>query len=404
MKKIYYVFIAITGLLIASAIVSCQKIKYNTINEAAYLRVFNDLNYTLTLANKDQPLPFLTMLIDPDISSNGTIKGAATIGDFLDVRSNYAPPYPAHAGNTGFRNLEYPGQDIVLVGPILNGYDLSSWAQVPSGKHHFMFISRPLSPTAFLNLAPETRSTKDKILIDTIVTLKPGEVYTMEALTPDANSNKVGLYLRNEQFTKQAFSDSLVYVNFYNLSSKGYWQKYLGVYDNNDYLGRNVSAIKDTMNVYLSLLYPDSISVDIVNNYMPVPGFNANYMGSIFRTTKDNRVSPYFSFPLFPDLGTNHINTKVYELFQFFAPGYSSNIHYPGPGVYNGQYPSYPYYTYLTCSWNDYTNGKTPNLIISIPSGNNNPESFGTINTIEIINGRTYTMTVQRKYAPPVIH
>jgi hypothetical protein len=43
-----------------------------------------------------------------------------------------------------------------------------------------------------------------------------------------------------------------------------------------------------------------------------------------------------------------------------------------------------------------------PGLVINIHSGTYNPRSFATVNTIEIINGRAYLTTVQRKYDPPI--
>lgn len=393
MKKLNIVLAAAIGILIVYSITGCQKVVYNTVNKAAYLRVFNDLNYALTVGNKDAPLPFLTMLIDPVIDSRGNITSAGIVGDHLDARTNYAPPFPAHAGNTGFKNVEYPGREHVLTGPILNGFDLSSWAQVPSGKHRIMFVSRPITADDFFTLDPATRN---KILVDTSINLDAGQVYTMETLNADANSNKVSLYLRNEQFVNMPFSDSLVYVNFYNLSSKGFWQKNLGVIDPGS--GQQVPEVKDTMNVYLSLLKPTYTTNASPGQDTSVVGYNAVYYTQVVRST-DNRLHPYHSFPLFPQPGSNYISNNMYELFEFYSPGHDDNR--LGPG-----YPpaGYPDFTGLICFGADYTQGQTPNLVISTPSGNYNPRSFGTINTIEIINGRTYLTTIQRKYDPPVIH
>lgn len=392
MKKLKIVFAAAISIVMLYSITGCQKQKYNTINKAAYLRVFNDLNYALTVDNKDAPLPFLTMLIDPVIDAKGNITGAGIVGDHLDARASYAPPYPAHAGNTGFRNTEYPGQEHVLVGPILNGYDLSSWAQVPSGKHRIMFLSRPITADSFFSLDPATRN---KILVDTIINLGAGNVYTMETLNASANSNKVSLYLRNEQFINMPFSDSSVYVNFYNLSSKGFWQKNYGVIDQGS--GAQVPEVKDTMNVYLSLLMPVTPSFPSPAQDTALVGFNSTYYAQVIRST-DNSLHPYYNFPLFPKPGSNRITNTMYELFEFYSPGHDENR--LGPGYPTGVYPDF---AGLICSGSDYTNGQTPNLIISTASGNYNPRSFGTINTIEIVNGIIYLTTIQRKYAPPVI-
>jgi len=43
-----------------------------------------------------------------------------------------------------------------------------------------------------------------------------------------------------------------------------------------------------------------------------------------------------------------------------------------------------------------------PNLLVNIHSGKNNPQTFATVNTLEVVNGRVYLTTIQRKYAPPV--
>ncbi len=43
-----------------------------------------------------------------------------------------------------------------------------------------------------------------------------------------------------------------------------------------------------------------------------------------------------------------------------------------------------------------------PNLIVTTHSGVYNPRSFGTVNTIEIVNGSMHLITVQRVYDPPV--
>jgi hypothetical protein len=408
-KKSAIIFGTIIGFFLAYGLSGCQKIAYHTIAKATYIRVFNDLNYTITLNNKDAPLPFLTFLIDPQINANGVVTGAATMGDYLDKRQAYAPAYPAHAGNTGFSNPEYPGQANVLVGPIINGIDLSGWAQIPSGVHRIMFISRPITNVPFLSLDPATRSTKDKILIDTTVDFGEGDIYTMEVLNPDVSSNRAALYLRNEQFTKQAFSDSSVYVNFYNLSSKNYWST-IGIAPET---GNYSPSIRDTMNVYLSLdsaTQNDGTSIDgnpnpLLGNDIALPGYNSVYMTQLTRFT-DARVNPYYSFPLFAQLRTNHITTNIYEYFEFFQPGYDDNRN--GPYTYDLPFPQF---LPLICAGSNYTadgfNGfdfQVPNLVVTTASGEYNPESFGTINTIEVINGNVYLMAIQRKYAPPIIH
>lgn len=93
------------------------------------------------------------MFINPVVDASGMPVSAEIVGDFLDQRDAYAPPYPSHIGNsTSVNNPEYPGKENVLVGPILNGFDLSSWAQVPSGKVRIMFAYRPKNTVPFFQL------------------------------------------------------------------------------------------------------------------------------------------------------------------------------------------------------------------------------------------------------------
>ena len=89
----------------------CRKTEYNVIPNAAYLRVFNSLNYLSTVITKDQPPPFVIMIIDPTYDGKGEVTGGKIVGDFLDKRDAYAPPYPANAGSTSYRNKEYPGYE-----------------------------------------------------------------------------------------------------------------------------------------------------------------------------------------------------------------------------------------------------------------------------------------------------
>ena len=114
--------------------------------------------------------------------------------DFLDQRAPYAPPYPSHIGNNNsVNNPEYPGKENVLVGPVLNGFDLSSWAQVPSGTHRVMFLYRPTNSIPFFQLEPALRK---KVLIDTTLDLTEGEVYTMHVLQQNFITKENGVLLR----------------------------------------------------------------------------------------------------------------------------------------------------------------------------------------------------------------
>ncbi|GGH69922.1 hypothetical protein HNQ91_002909 [Filimonas zeae] len=374
----------------------CRKTDFAEVSSPAYLRVFNSLRFSATLDNKDAPQPFLTMLIDPQLDANGIPESAATTGDFLETRDQWARPYP-DAANTTLYQKEFPGTAKTIAAPILNGYDLSSWAQVPSGKHRVMFFSRPQNTTPFFNLDKNQRG---DVMADTMIDLQEREVYTMQVLEQDYQTKKNIVYLRNETFVKQSLSDSLVYVNFYNLSSNGFYQYSPNVLPGN-VLARD--KILDTMNIFYSLYKYVSTSTSTA-----IKGSEYAPMGTIVRS-QESVVNPYRSFPLFADTGTNRIYTgNVAQLFQFMKPGFTPDK--------SGLLQSLPLGYYLGVSVGsvgDNVNAKAnimvkasadvrSGLIISERSGVYNPRSFATVNTIEYINRKVYITTIQRRFDPPV--
>lgn len=147
-KNRIYIIQPVFLLLLIMAGIGCRKTDYPVVDNPAYIRVFNSLTSQLTLADKDKPQPFLTMLIDPVLDKDGIPESAAVTGDFLDIRESWARPYP-DAANTELYQKEYPGTAKVAAAPIINGYNLASWAQVVSGEHRIMFISRPVNTTPF---------------------------------------------------------------------------------------------------------------------------------------------------------------------------------------------------------------------------------------------------------------
>lgn len=380
-------------------ITGCSKVDYVKIDDPAYLRVFNNLNYVQTLDSKDQEVPFLTMLIDPVMDNNGMPLSAAILGDFLDQRAPYAPPYPSHVGNsTSVNNPEYPGKEDVLVGPVLNGFDLSSWAQISSGKHRIVFMFRPKNAVPFFNLEQRL---KTKVLIDTTIVLDAKEVYTLNILQKDYQTKKNGILLRHENFYKLPLSDSLVYVNFYNLSSKGYWQADYaqkgGGIGNKGALG---DGIRDRMNVFYTL-YKKNNAESVLTNYF------GKYLGEIKRNTGEPDVSPYYSFPLFADPLSNGISTDIWERLDVLAPGMDpSSKPYAGINLRtDNNWAPISFFSNGTVApaiRSDENSVVLPNMIVNIHSGNYNPRSFATVNTVEIVNGNVYLTTIQRKYAPPI--
>ncbi|RBL89510.1 hypothetical protein DF182_23645 [Chitinophaga flava] len=410
----------------------CRKTVYNVVPDAAYLRVFNSLNYDVNITTKDQPPPFLAMVIDPEYDASGLVTGGKIIGDHLDQRSPYAGPYPANAGNTSYRNTEYPGNKKVLVGPILNGINLSSWAQIPSGKHRVVFYSRPISEMSFFDLPERDRK---NLLVDSIIDFTPGEIYTMEVLQKTVSTQyplPITLYLRQEQFTKLPFADSLLYVNFYNLSAEGYAAANPGAANRGvqAYLNatNKCTAFGDTMNIYYSL-YKDDCPYPYIDGapISPalIPGFNNIWLRTLIRSHVSG-VAPYHSVPMFaaPDT-TGGILSREWELFILMKPGM---FPLPGPLAVSGatgMAQANPKFGAIGCS-NGSNDGKgttsaaarrsvpkvsnsnyvascwLPNLIKYTASGTYAQRSFATISTIEIINNQVYMMSVQRNYPPPI--
>lgn len=387
-------------ILLLTGLMSCKKVAYRKIDNPAYIRVFNNLTYNVGVSNKDEPQPFLCMLIDPVLDQDGKPGSAAIIGDFLDKRAPYASPNPAHTGlSTSRFNPEYPGKELVLTAPILNGFDLTNWAQVPSGKHRIMFISRPINEIPFFQLEKELRN---NILVDTVLNLTEREVYTLHVLQQDFVTKKNMLYVREENFHKQPLSESFSYVNFYNLSAKGYFSA--------DRAFKNLTGdelsiplrfgIQDNMNVYLT-------QIDAGNKR--IPELSYQFAGNMKRNLQDAKVSPYFSFPVLPETNDNGIATNSWQFIQFLAPGMdpTSNIMFGAPpstftavsaANMNGLYA---YAQFDTKRYPKISSDILPNMIINVHSGADRPRSFGVVNTIEVVNGHIYLSTVQRKYAAP---
>lgn len=372
---------------------SCSKVEYTEISNAAYLRVFNDLNLKIGLENKDELKPFLCMLVDPVINADGLPVSAAIKGDFLDQRNPYAPPYPSHIGSsTSLNNPEYPGKENVLVGPVLNGFDLSSWAQVPSGTHRVVFYYRPMNEIPFFELEDRLRK---NILVDTTITLGAGEIYTMHILQRNFVTQEKGVLVRKENFHQLSLSDSLVYVNFYNYSADGYWQADQSLKKDQFLSGYLQYGIRDEMNLWLSLCQPGGVKA--------IPGYQFSYLGQMRRKINDS-VSPYYSYPLFADTASNRVVTNIWQRISILSPGIDPEM-IPYGNDANGVDGNY---AVLACSGNGtrQTYGGAalwlPGMIVNIHSGTDNPRSFATVNTIEVINGNAYLTTIQRRYPAPV--
>jgi hypothetical protein len=380
----------------------CTKVEYTKIDQPAYLRVFNNFNYGFSMDDKDKKVPFLCMLINPTFDKDGKVTGAEIVGDFLDVRDPYAPPYPSHIGSsTSVNNPEYPGKENVLVAPVVNGYDLSSWAQIPSGTQRFLFLYRPKNNIPYFNLEDHL---KNDVLLDTTLTLSHQEVYTMQLLQKDYITRESGVLLRKEIFYKQPFSDSLVYVNFYNYSANGFLQTSDEQKPEIARMGHFQTGIKDRMDIYLTL-YPDQEYALTNMNYKntAIPGYKGKYFTTLERNNLSDAAAPYHSFPLFANPSDNGISTKCWQSFDFFVPGMnpSNNIYGINDRDTDGNWAA------LNCQNNGSTGparsmgAYQPNMLVNIHSGKFNPRSFATVNSVEVVNGSVYLMTIQRKYPAP---
>lgn len=382
MKRLYIILVIVGCVSMAA----CRKTDYPVVSSPAYLRVFNCLTNNITIDNKDAPGPYLTMLIDPVTDASGAPTDAKVTFDYLGTRGQLARPYP-DAGNTALWQTEFPGSAKIAVGPIVNGFDLSGYGQVTSGTHRFVFVTRPFSDDPFYSLKPDTRK---NVILDTTFTLQQGEIYTMNILQQSVYTQKAVAQVRNEQFTKIPFSDSMVYVNFYNESAEGYFATNVIAMQ-----GSN-TCIRDTMGVYLSLYDP------YVQYGQAVHGFSRAYMYNMIRS-QDSAIHPYSAFPLFPDTIANHIYAgQMGQTFTLLSPGTPTDV------SYSSNSPTFGIYSAIGVGpigdagvWHipgDVNTG----MVITTRSGIYNPRSFATVNTIEVINGQAYLTTLQRRYDPPV--
>lgn len=395
--------------LIGICLSSCRKTEFRKVDNPAYIRVFNNLTYTVALPNKEEQQPFFCLFIDPEFDASGKPIGGLVVSDFLDKRAPYASPNPAHAGlSTSKFNPEYPGKELVPTAPILNGFDLTNWAQIKSGTRRFVFMSRPISDVGFFQLPDELQR---RVFLDTTINLSEKEVYTIHLLQRDFNTKKNGLYVRQETFHKQAFSDTLTYVNFYNLSAKGFLQasavRKLPV----PTMSRTFRfGTRDTLNAYFTHIQPATSATGVVT-HTPIPEFSYQFAGTVYRTTDHPKVTPYYGFPIFLK-ADKKVYTDTWQFLQFCAPPLSPRDQsaYGAPpsteifstveqlqGTYGILQFHHARYTPAIASSPFY-----PGLTVDVHSGVNNPRTFGVVNSIEIVNGNAFLMTVQRKYPQPI--
>jgi hypothetical protein len=382
----------------------------------AYLRIFNDIPYTLDATSKGQPLPFLTFLLDPETEGKGIPRRAEIMGDFLATRQIYSLSYPINAGNiNAVVNYDYPGKTTVRSAPPINGLDLSAWAQIPSGKHRVVFVTRPFTDTPFIQLPAKARQ---NILIDTTIDFEAGEVYTMETLAKDIDRSIYGLYLRKESFIHEKFDDDKIYASFYNLSGVP------SLYYNSLYC-------KDTLNANFTYMTYDDVtngSSVYFNYYIPLfPYFDVPL------TSINSRFSTNAPFVPIPVISKNY-----FWNYQGLLRGFSPLAPPPAGSSYLGSLPFVaitlrtPDGAFVKKHANDYISDKFAISLYSVGDpgrinqydpdfvSNNGVDAFAalanfylvanmngkvdispTINIVELIYGRAYHMQIQKLYSSP---
>jgi hypothetical protein len=221
-------------------------------------------------------------------------------------------------------------------------------------------------------------------------------------LQKDFATKRTGVLLRQEIFQKLPLSDSLAYVNFYNMSAKGFWEADASLKPDNYLLGSFKGGMKDEMNVFLSLFESQT---ELSHTGATVPGFKGKYFADVKLNNSTGVVNSYSSFPIWSGKTANGISTDMWQRFDFFVPGMdiSNNPFYDSEPNTGGNWVS------VNCLLNGKVNllsndngTQLPNMLVNIHSGKNNPATFATVNTIEVVNGNVYLTTIQRKYAPPI--
>jgi len=378
--------------------------------DPAYIRVFNNLTTTVDFLHSQQVTPFLTFLADPVVDKAGVPSDAAVTGDFFGARQPYSLSAPINEANSSLStvnpggnggpvvakiNYEYPGNAHVLAAPVINGFDLSAWAQLPSGKHRIMFVVRPLNNIGFRDLPATVRS---NILIDTTIDFQKGEVYTMEVVSRDIDNAKYGLYVRKEQFIHQAFETNKLYAGMVNLSGK-----------------LPVSAAISTAFFFpdkLRISYTYNIFNDAVGNiggsgsYTHLPGYDNTYY-----TTLNSKMDTAVSFLPLPMLSESSFFyqgvPRTYSTLPNFPTEYQGTMPYVNFNIVNADRPTggptvgTPDGLILACSADPTTfnntprQSYTPNLNLIVNTGNAF-HVYPTLNILELSYDHVYLMQIQR--------
>lgn len=386
-------------LLVLVLAAGCRKYADNpSIPNAAYIRVFNDIPDLQSPYNIGGVHPFFTFLLDPVQDAAGTVSDASVVGDFLATRQPFSVSYSMNentsptAGNAIYpHNYDYPGNEHVLTAPVINGFNLSAWAQITSGKHRVVMLARPSVNTGF-TLLPEKARQQNNIVIDTTLDFTAGEVYTLEAVQKDFAINKYGLYVRKEDFIHRTFYSDKVYATFYNLSAA-----HPEITNPNALTGTDTVTISYT---YSTFRYT---SADLYNNlpqgsFVPVTGYDQQYFTTLYAFADS---SQYLTLPQLPD---SNFYTPRNVFGTFGKPdGNASN---PGTlPTFQFSANASVFYCYRNPdSTNIYQGSGSTGLLASVyqfSTVNNKVNISTTVNFFEFINGQVYMMQLQRAAGNP---
>ncbi|MCC8409465.1 hypothetical protein LJ707_11025 [Mucilaginibacter sp. UR6-1] len=396
--------------LLSAAFSSCKKYELKPqVEDASYIRVFNNLTFTVDFLNNQQTPPFLTFLMDPELDADGVPNNAGIIGDYLGTRQLYSISYPINAGNSstgngtlnesgqpnpplGYpQNYEYPGNAHVLTAPVINGFDLSSWAQISSGKHRIMFVVRPQSNTPFRDLGSVQRAS---ILVDTTINLEKGEVYTLEVVSRDLDNGKYGLYVRKEEFIHKAFDENKLYAGFINLSGKRPEQSKYGT----AFFFPDKVRINSTYNIF-----NDAASSSAGSYYHPLEGYDNTYYTTL--SSKFDQSISYLPLPMLPQSAFFYQGVlRTYSPIVSVANQNTGTMPYISFNMLDADLPvTTPTGFKLNCwsdpaVFNNYTFRNphtTPNLNLVINS-NNQFKVYSTVNIFEMVYNRVYLMQIKR--------
>ncbi|HEV2483557.1 MAG TPA: hypothetical protein VGS79_28020 [Puia sp.] len=390
-----------------AVLASCKKYpELPSLHQPAYLRVFNDLNYVLGPANSTLPSNEITFLFDPVFDKSGLPTGASIVGDYITVRDTFSTSYPAGAGNIAVTDqAEWPGSATVLTAPTINGFDLSSWAQVPSGKHRIMLMGRPQTDTPFVNLPASGRGT---IIADTTVDLTAGEVYTLEAALFDEAANITGAYLRQENFPHTAFTTQNNYLSFYDLSAKNLNPNNGLIYIDPNNITHIGTPFFTPLDLYYTVYTPicaNSSATGVISYScaFQTPTAYQVYFRTLNSTFETD--APYDSIPVPP-------------LAQFLNPDSTfadpSSRPWVSIAVHEAQgSPCSINFGVDTAAWGrgavEYSVGvQSPAFEygqgLTIATSNSQKIAiYPSINIIEIINSRPYVIQIHRTFDPPII-